>query len=107
MQAYKPSYSKWEAHFKTMANGGSNRNGRTKIVSVKTPPQSGSAVSLVTPAQQIIEMAQAKKRKAIKASNKRSELHSASSSQRSNISKKTKRAKKSKPTKRRRKNKNG
>ena len=74
METYKPNVSKWEAHFRAMANGDIHKNGNVTIVrsptksdvGAKLVPQKGAGLTMVTPIKQVVEMAKAKKRKALK-----------------------------------------
>ena len=103
VQTFKPSFNKWQSHFRNMSNGNAKKR-KNKIVSVKTVNQSGSGVELVTPASQVVHMAEAKKKKVIKRKVKSTKPHSASGAQRVNISKpkKGKRKSKKKSVKRKR-----
>ena len=75
MEPFRPNYSAWDAHYKAMADGTLERNG--KIWKVKPIAKSDVGVKLVTaaddgikqivtPTQQVVEMAKAKKRAAMK-----------------------------------------
>ena len=70
-----PNYSHWEKHFKDMVHGKVHSNGRIYVVN-KQDMSGGSGIQLVSPAQQIDAMAEAKLKKAIKRKKPASKAHS-------------------------------
>lgn len=60
-----PNYSHWEKHFKDMVHGKVHSNGRIYVVQ-KQDMTGGSGIQLVSPAQQIDGMAEAKVKRVIK-----------------------------------------
>ena len=79
METVKPQFAMWKAHFKAMANGNTTKKGNVTIV--KPTPKSDVGVKLVTPAdpvikqivtpaQQVVQMAEVKKKLAMKTKRK-------------------------------------
>ncbi len=89
---YRPDYLKWERHFQNMANRMKmNRKGRSIIVSPNVQEGAGvELVTMVTPQAQVIEMANAIKRKSSAC-----KPHSSTKRRKGNISPSNKKKKKS------------
>ncbi len=92
VETYRPSYGKWESHFKSMKNAKSKK-GKKKIFTIRTVNQTGSGVELVTPSQQVTHMAEVQKKKSINRKKKPKKSHSSTGVRRGNISKKSKKGK--------------
>ncbi len=94
LQAYRPSYSKWESHFKAMSNGTLKRK-KGKIVTLSSGNQTGAGVEMISPVEQVVHMAEAKK-KPVKTKGKKGRSHSTTRPRKVKKSKKPKRLKKNK-----------
>ena len=81
MEPFKPDFAAWAAHYKAMAEGKLKRNRKGRRI-VKPIPKSDVGVKLVTaadagikqivtPTQEVVEMAKAKKKAALKEKRKR------------------------------------